>query len=106
MNLPNAQDASVRAALATLHPLRGFSPTDRQQELYDALLSAPCPPDDDDSGADRINLPTGKKRAIAELVIDAAQRNKQTGSASQIARADTLSPAKRPETEHWRLNHG
>jgi len=88
MNLPNTQDSSVRAALATLHPLRGFSPTDRQYELYDALLSAPCPPDNEDSGADRITLPGGsdrltllgyggamgggKTRAIAELAIDAA----------------------------------
>ena len=58
MNLPNTHDASVRAALATLHPLRGFSPTDRQYELYDALLSAPCPPNDHDSGADRLSLPS------------------------------------------------
>jgi len=106
MNLPNTQDASVRAALATLHPLRGFSPTDRQRTLFDALLSAPCPTDVHYSGAARLRLSGGKTRAVAELAFDAAQRNRQIGSASQNARTDTLSPAKRPVTDHWRLNHG
>ena len=59
MNLPNPHDPSVRAALATLHQLRGFSPTDRQLILLDALLSAPCPPNDQDSGADRLTVPAG-----------------------------------------------
>ena len=58
MNLPNTQESSVRAALATLHQLRGFSPTDRQLSLLNALLSAPCPPDNNDSGADRLSLPS------------------------------------------------
>lgn len=56
---PNPHDSSVRAALATLHRLRGFSPTARQPTLFDALLGAPCPPNDQDSGADRLTLPAG-----------------------------------------------
>ena len=58
---------------------REFVPTDRQQELYDALLSAPCPPEGDYVGSDRLTLlgyggamGGGKTRAIAELAIDAA----------------------------------
>lgn len=74
-------DADQRSwrRITELHEYRKFSPTDRQLELYDALLSAPCPPDDDSSGADRLTLlgyggamGGGKTRAIAELAMDAA----------------------------------
>ncbi len=58
---------------------REFVPTERQRQLYDALLSGPCPGDDEDVGADSLTLlgyggamGGGKTRAIAELAIDAA----------------------------------
>ena len=88
MTLPNTSNRFSLAALAALHSDRGFSPTERQRTLYTSLLSAPCPPDDDDSGADRLTLSSGadrltllgyggamgggKTRAIAELAMDAA----------------------------------
>ena len=59
MTLPNTSNRFSLAALAALHGDRGFSPTERQRTLYKSLLSAPCPPDDHDSGADRLTLPTG-----------------------------------------------
>ncbi|MDE2745068.1 MAG: phage terminase large subunit [Chloroflexota bacterium] len=62
-----------------LHKHRKFSLTNRQEQLYDSLLSTSCPPDGHDSGADRLTLlgyggamGGGKTRAIAELAIDAA----------------------------------
>ena len=59
MTLPNPLEHPALAALAVLHGDRGFSPTERQRTLYTSLLSAPCPPDDQDSGADRLILPAG-----------------------------------------------
>ncbi|MDE2966514.1 MAG: phage terminase large subunit [Chloroflexota bacterium] len=86
-NHPNP-DGPLLGVLGRLHGERGFFPTDRQLELYEALLSAPCPPESQNSGADRLTLPNGgdrltllgyggamgggKTRAIAELAIDAA----------------------------------
>lgn len=57
MTLPNPLKHPALAALAVLHDDRHFSPTDRQRTFYTSLLSAPCPPDDQDSGADRLTLP-------------------------------------------------
>ena len=78
-NRPNPADRQLRGVVEQLHAERRFSPTDRQRLLYDALFSAPCPPDDHDFGADRLTLlgyggamGGGKTRAIAELAIDAA----------------------------------
>ena len=66
-------------AIELLHSGRDFSPTDRQRQLYQALLSAPCPPPDQNPGPDRLTLlgyggamGGGKTRAIAELALDAA----------------------------------
>ena len=79
MNLPNPPDPALRVAIAALHAARGFSPTDRQRQLYHALLGAPCPAPNPDPDADRLTLlgyggamGGGKTRAIAELAIDAA----------------------------------
>ncbi len=65
--------------ISGFHRRREFVPTERQQELYDALLSGPCPADDEDIGGDSLTLlgyggamGGGKTRAIAELAIDAA----------------------------------
>ena len=65
--------------ISGFHKHREFAPTERQRELYQELFSAPCPPDDDEFGADRLTLlgyggamGGGKTRAIAELAIDAA----------------------------------
>ena len=62
MTLPNPHEHPALAALAVLQSDRGFSPTDRQRQLYISLLSAPCPPDNEDSGADRLTLPGGDGR--------------------------------------------
>ncbi len=55
-NLRNPDLAQQLAALRLLHRARRFFPTARQRELYEALLSAPCPPDDPNAGADRLTL--------------------------------------------------
>ena len=57
MTLPNTSNRFSLAALGALHGDRGFSPTDRQLAPFDALLGAPCPPNDHNSGADRLTLP-------------------------------------------------
>ena len=67
MTLPNTSNRFSLAALAVLHGDRGFSPTERQRTLYTSLLSAPCPPVNDDSGADRLTLPGA--------AVDAAQED-------------------------------
>ena len=79
MNPTNAQQPTIGAALAALHADRDFFPTDRQRQLYETLLSAPCPAPDPTQDADRLTLlgyggamGGGKTRAIAELAIDAA----------------------------------
>ena len=95
MNLPNTPDAERLVLIDQLQRGRGFFPTDRQRDLYNALLSAPCPPESQNSGADHLTLPRGdrrtrhdagdrltllgyggamgggKTRAIVELAIDA-----------------------------------
>ena len=79
MNPTNTQQPTIGVALAALHADRDFSPTDRQRQLYHALLSAPCPAPETTQDADRLTLlgyggamGGGKTRAIAELAIDAA----------------------------------
>ncbi len=69
-NLHNSADPRVRRALKALHQLRFFSPTERQQELYEEIFNAP---------SDSLTLlgyggamGGGKTRAIVELAIDAA----------------------------------
>ncbi len=56
--------------LADLRAGRGFRPTERQHELYEALIDAPDP------GLTLLGyggaMGGGKTRAIAELAIDAA----------------------------------
>ena len=42
-NLPNPELMQRLGHLQTLHGGRKFFPTDRQRQLYRALLSAPCP---------------------------------------------------------------
>ncbi len=87
-NHPNSRTTRQFAIVELLHERRGFFPTDRQRELFDALLSAPYPAPDADLDADRLTVPDGrdrltllgyggamgggKTRAIAELAIDAA----------------------------------
>ena len=69
-NHHNSADPRVRKALKALHQLRFFSPTERQQELYEEIFNAP---------QDSLTLlgyggamGGGKTRAIVELAIDAA----------------------------------
>ena len=65
--LPQAERADI---LHPLHHLRGFFPTQRQQELYAELEAAPNP------GLALLGyggaMGGGKTRAIVELAIDAA----------------------------------
>ena len=69
-NHHNSADPRVRKALKALHQLRFFSPTERQQQLYEEIFNAP---------SDSLTLlgyggamGGGKTRAIVELAIDAA----------------------------------
>ncbi len=97
MTLPNPLERPALAALAVLHDDRGFSPTDRQRTLYTSLLSAPCPPNDHDSGADRLTLPGG--------AVDAAQED--TTQMRRLEPTNGYPDANRlPETDTWRRNHG
>ena len=56
-NLPNPDSAQRLGQVQLLHGRRGFFPTDRQLQLYQALFSAPCPAPDADPDADRLTLP-------------------------------------------------
>lgn len=102
MTLPNPLEHPALAALAVLHGDRGFSPTERQRTLNKSLLSAPCPPDDQYSGADRLTLPGG---AVAELVIDTARED-----TTQVRRLEPTNgypvASRLPDTDYWRRNHG
>ncbi len=69
-NHHNSSDRTVRKALKALHRLRFFSPTERQQELYEEIF---------DASPDSLTLlgyggamGGGKTRAVVELAIDAA----------------------------------
>lgn len=117
----DSHDARQLAILGLFHGERGFSPTDRQYELYEALLSAPCPPDDHDSGADRLTLPGGGDR-LTLLGYGGAmgggktrhrrtrhrrRAEQHTNQASLPQCANGYPVASKPtETGHWRLNHG
>lgn len=59
MNLPNPSQPNPLAAVALLHDDRRFSPTDRQLQLYQALLGAPCHAPDANPHADRLTLSGG-----------------------------------------------
>ncbi len=52
-NLHNPHTSQQLGQIRLLHGDRRFFPTARQLELYQALLDAPCPPDDSEPGADR-----------------------------------------------------
>ena len=82
MTLPNPLEHAALADLAVLHDDRGFSPIDRQRTLYKSLLSGPCPPDDQYSGADRLTLP-------------GLEPTNGYPDANRL-----------PETDTWRRNHG
>ena len=86
-NLPNTQHGH-QVALDLLHGDRRFFPTARQQQLCEALLSAPFPENLDQRDGEQAPVSDslvllgyggamggGKTRTIAELAIDAALMN-------------------------------
>ena len=56
-NLPNPELMQRLGHLQTLHGGRKFFPTDRQRQLYKALLSVPYPTPDAKSDPDHLTLP-------------------------------------------------
>ena len=57
MNLPDTRDTHARAAPATPLAARRFFPHRPATPHSQPLLSAPCPADDQDVGADQFSLP-------------------------------------------------
>lgn len=57
MNLPDTRDTHARAAPATPLAARRFFPRRPATPHSQPLLSAPCPADDQDVGADQFSLP-------------------------------------------------
>ncbi len=55
-NHTNPPNQRLLAILEQLQDGRGFFPTDRQRQLYHALLSAPCPAPETTQDADRLTL--------------------------------------------------
>ena len=55
-NLPNPEADRQLDLIGLLHGERGFFLTDRQRQLYHALLGAPSPPPGPNPGPDRLTL--------------------------------------------------